>query len=225
MYTDLPALTNVRAEVLTAHSIEVKWNKSTYTAADYLISYKNTTNYRSSSVTVNDGSTTTHTLINLEQNTKYIITVQATTSDNRLSEKSNEVSKTTLANGKRCTISQNVMLCMYNFTVPHLPPQNIMVTSTDPASLKAHWELPSNIDEKGPITGHVIQCTRVGSDDVAINNVGRETTHTVSGLVPYTKYSVSVAAKNANGTGPFSIPEQQFSGEHSEFTTQKLQTL
>ena len=106
---------------------------------------------------------------------------------------------------------------MYNSTVPRLPPQNITMTSADPASLRVSWQLPPDICYKEPITGHVIQYTRVGSKNEVTKNVDRETTHTISELIVDTKYSVRVAAKNAIGTGPFSEPEQQVSGQNSKF--------
>ena len=43
-------------------------------------------------MTVDGGSITSGTLNNLEEDTLYTITVQATTSDNRISTNSNEVS-------------------------------------------------------------------------------------------------------------------------------------
>ena len=116
-------------------------------------------------------------------------------------------------------ISENVMLCMYVPTVPSLPPQNVTVTSTDPASLRVTWQLPSEIIyHNGPIIGHVIQYRRVESNDMMMNMiVDSGTTHTISGLVACTKYSVRVAAKTINGTGPFSEPELQVSGRNGEF--------
>ena len=39
------------------------------------------------------------------------------------------------------------------------------------------------------------------------------TTHTISGLVPCTKYSVKIAAMNVERTGPFSEPVVETSGE------------
>ena len=84
--------------MLTPYSVKVTWNQLS-DVTGYLISYTNTAN--NSSVTVNVGSTTSYTLNNLEQNTQYIITVQATTSGNRMSVKGNEVSVTTYADGKR----------------------------------------------------------------------------------------------------------------------------
>ena len=88
-----------------------------------------------------------------------------------------------------------------------------MVTSIDPASLGVSWQLPLEINHNRPITGYVIQYTRVGSSDMTSVNVGGGTTYKISGLVAYVNYSVTVAAVNVNGTGPFSDPMVQRSGE------------
>ena len=51
-------------------------------------------------MTVDGGSSTSSTLTDLEEDTPYTITVKATTSDNRMSANSNEVSVRTYTNGK-----------------------------------------------------------------------------------------------------------------------------
>ena len=103
----------------------------------------------------------------------------------------------------------------YNSTVPSSPPQNVMVTSVNPASLMVSWQPPPPIHHNGPITGHVIQYTGGGTSDMM--NVNSGTTHTISGLVAFVGYSVTVAAVTVNGTGPFSNPPViQRSGEDSE---------
>ena len=101
----------------------------------------------------------------------------------------------------------------YNSTVPSSPPQNITVTSTDPASLKVSWQPPLG-SHNVPITGYVIQCIKDRSQDTIKDAKNMDgTTHTISGLVPYTKYSVKVAAMNDDRTGPFSEPMVEISGE------------
>ena len=102
MYIGLSPPTDVRATVLTPRSVEVTWTLSSSSdAIGYLISYTTTVSYTSGgSVTVNGGSTTSHTLTDLEENTDYTITVQATTVDDRISANSNEVSVTTYTDGK-----------------------------------------------------------------------------------------------------------------------------
>ena len=88
--------------MLTPRSVEVTWEPSTSSdVTGYLISYTTTASYTSGgSVTVNGVSTTSGSLTNLEEDTLYTITVQATTSDNRMSASSNEVSVRTYTDGK-----------------------------------------------------------------------------------------------------------------------------
>ena len=80
-----------------------------------------------------------------------------------------------------------------------------MVTSVNPASLRVSWKPPPGIDRNGLIT-YIIQYTRVGSSDMMSVNVNSGTTLIISGLVAYVDYSVTVAARTVNGTGPFSNP-------------------
>ena len=89
-----------------------------------------------------------------------------------------------------------------------------MVTSVNPASLRVSWQLPSTINYNGPITGHVIKYTEGGTSNMM--NVNSGTTYTISGLVAYVNYSVTVAARTVNGTGPFSNAVVQRSGEDGE---------
>ena len=90
--------------------------------------------------------------------------------------------------------------------VPSSSPRNVMVESVNPASLMVSWQPPIKRNRNGPITGHVIQYTRVGSSDMMSVNVTNGTTHTISGLVAYVNYSIIVATMTVNGTGPFSDP-------------------
>ena len=102
MFITVPEPTNVRATVLTSRSVVVIWKPSSYSKTiGYFISYTTTALYAYiGSVTVDGGSTTNHTLTNLEEDTLYTITVQATDSDNRISANSNEVSVRTYTDGK-----------------------------------------------------------------------------------------------------------------------------
>ena len=87
--------------MLTPRSIEVTWTLSSSSdITGYLISYATTASYidmsnRSRSI----DNTTRATLINLEENTLYTITVQAT-SNNRMSANSDSVSVTTYTDGE-----------------------------------------------------------------------------------------------------------------------------
>ena len=105
----------------------------------------------------------------------------------------------------------------YNSTVPSSSPRTVLVKSHNPASLIVSWRLPSIRNRNGKITGYVIQYNRVGSQSVITETVTSETAHTISGLLAYINYSISVAAVNINGTGRFSSPVVQRSGQDSEF--------
>ena len=91
----------VGARVLSSRSIEVTWDPSTSPdITGYLISYDTTASYTSGgSEMVNDGSATSSTFTNLEENTLYTITVQAIR-NNEMSGNSNEASAMTLTVGK-----------------------------------------------------------------------------------------------------------------------------
>ena len=88
--------------MLTPRNVEVTWTvSSSPDVTSYIISYTTTASYTSGgSVMVSGGSATSHTLNNLEEATTYIITVQATTSDNRMNVNNNAVSVTTSSVGK-----------------------------------------------------------------------------------------------------------------------------
>ena len=89
-----------------------------------------------------------------------------------------------------------------------------MLTSVNPASLRASWRIPLQIHRNGPITAYAIRYTRVGSTDTMLESVTNSgTTYTISKLVAFVEYSVSVAAVNFIGTGPFSDPLVLRSGE------------
>ena len=59
------------------------------------------------------------------------------------------------------------------------------------------------MDRNGEITGYTVEVTLDGMV-VATENVNDGRSGTVSGLTPATEYTVTVAAVNNAGTGPFS---------------------
>ena len=104
----------------------------------------------------------------------------------------------------------------YYSTAPSSPPEDIKIESADSGSLKLSWQPPLKKNCNGEITGYVLQYARAGSDDNMIVNVPNDTSLTISGLLAYADYSVIMAAVNASGTGPFSKPVVETSGEDSE---------
>ena len=95
-------------------------------------------------------------------------------------------------------------------TVPSSPPQSIVITSTNPASLNVSWQPPLEKLCTIPITGYKIEYFKDEPQDTVKDiknvNIASGTTHTISGLIPCAKYSVQVAAMNGNRIGPFSEP-------------------
>ena len=92
--------TNVRAIVLTPRSVEVTWDLSISPGiTSYLISYTTTASYTSGGNVSVDGTTTSHTLTNLEEGTLYTITVRAT-NDSGTSGDSNKEEATTYTASK-----------------------------------------------------------------------------------------------------------------------------
>ena len=94
-----------------------------------------------------------------------------------------------------------------------------MLATVNPASLNVSWQPPPDIDHNGVITGYVIWYTRVGSlsDITTIETVTNKITYTISGLVADVDYSVMVASLNINGTGPFSDPVVERSGDNGKW--------
>ena len=221
MYIGLLAPTNVKAEALTSNSVEVKWDQS-LDAIGYFISCTSPASYAGNKNAVeNGGDNTSHIFKELVENTPYVITVQSLIRDGKKSPCSDKVSVKTSTPGKQYNskihnILQHTYIISYS-TAPSSPPQNIDVTSANPATLKVSWQPPSEINCNRAITGYVIQYARVGSDDNMIVNVPDDTILAISGLFAYAEYSVTVAAVNANGTGPFSKPIVETSGEDGEY--------
>ena len=104
----------------------------------------------------------------------------------------------------------------YNFTAPSSPPQNVMVTSLDPASLMVSWQPPLAINQNGPITRYLIGYEIIGGDVTTVTTV-TETEYIIPGLIPFVTYSVQVAPRNVNGTGPFSSTVMQISGQDGKY--------
>ena len=87
-----------------------------------------------------------------------------------------------------------------------------MVRSVNPSSLRVSWQPPPEIDRNGVISGYAIVYSGGSSGMVTASG----TTHTISRLVPFVEYSVTVAAMTSSGTGPPSGPVVQTSGQDSK---------
>ena len=97
-------------------------------------------------------------------------------------------------------------------TVPSSPPEKVRVIVVNSTTLTVSFSPPPIIDQNGKLTGYVIRYNgEVGSGD--IKSVTSTTTNLfLSRLNMLVSYSVTVAAVNGNGTGPFSNPVMQRPG-------------
>ena len=77
------------------------------------------------------------------------------------------------------------------------------MTSSTRDTIIVQWEEVDCIDRNGVITSYRIRAITSGEDD-RIETVGDVREATISGLTPSTEYTVSVAAVNSQGTGPYS---------------------
>ena len=87
---------------------------------------------------------------------------------------------------------------------PSGTPQEVTIVDTTSTKITIQWkELPCS-DRNGDITGYTVRYSISGSN-ITLRNYS-DTAATLVDLIPFTNYSIEVAAVNDNGTGPFSTP-------------------
>ena len=86
--------------------------------------------------------------------------------------------------------------------VPSGRPRNIIVSQTS-RSVSLEWDLPLPADRNGVITSYFIRVTDIQTSVIS-DYTTAATSYTVESLRPRTPYSIMIAARNVNGTGPFS---------------------
>ena len=109
---------------------------------------------------------------------------------------------TTLFSGKILTLQLFTALCL--FTAPTVPVSNITFSSVESVSMIVSWgEVPCN-GRNGPITGYYLTYTNITSNTSYTVNItgGYNTMYTLTGLIPYTNYTVSIIPYNYDMTGP-----------------------
>ena len=104
-----------------------------------------------------------------------------------------------------------------NSTAPSSPPQNVMVTTLDRASLNMTWQPPEALSQNGPIIGYLITYERSEQPLILMSGTATETEYIISGLIPFVTYLVNVAARSVNGTGSFSSTVMQVSGQDGKY--------
>ena len=97
------------------------------------------------------------------------------------------------------------IIITFPFTVPSGRPQSLSLTSVAASSLNISWNAPNEEDRNGNIDEYIINVTNtetlVTTQFTTTNN-----DFSINDLNPDTTYSLSVAASNSNGTGPFTQP-------------------
>ena len=80
------------------------------------------------------------------------------------------------------------------------------VSEVTSSSITVQWGPVDCADRNGDITGYSVQYGEVGSGSTQTMPVsgGSATEATISGLMPFTTYSIQVAAETSVGTGPYS---------------------
>ena len=85
-------------------------------------------------------------------------------------------------------------------------PEELTSTSVGRRSLSVVWGTVPCSQQRGPITGYRLHYGNRNEERV-VNITGEESRqHVLTGLTPFTSYSVQVAVVNDGGTGPYSTP-------------------
>ena len=191
-------VSDVSVNAVTSTSMTVTWTS---------LIYSDITQYNSSYVTscslgqtISNSTTVTHpttsvTLTDLEEGLNYTITVTAV---NVLGEST----ATLIVQGTNATGSSMyvlIYLCI-SFLVPSGSPINVSVSYINDTAVNVSWSgILDCFDENGAITGYLVNVTGVPSFSTTFN-----AKHIVISSLSSGVYTVSVAAINDAGWGPFS---------------------
>ena len=188
----------------------MSWTPPQFAPDSYNISYScqllcHSELYLSSSDTVN-GTATTHTITSLNAGSNCTVSVTAvfgSSSSNTVTSSTN----TTTAGKARCKLTDMNYNYSHNHVfspAPTIAPGGLTSTSVESRSLTVVCGTVPCPDQRGPITGYRL---RYSNGTSIVNTTGEGSRqHVMTGLTPFTSYSVQVAAVNAGGTGPYSGP-------------------
>ena len=84
-------------------------------------------------------------------------------------------------------------------------PQNVNVISPSSTSLLVTWDHPLAPDHNGVITGYTV-ISQKGSEIDLTELFNNDTSQLLTGLVPFTEYSITVAGSTSAGPGEFTVP-------------------
>ena len=95
------------------------------------------------------------------------------------------------------------------FPAPSGTPQEVTVVMADTTSTKitVQWREVPYVSRNGDIVGYTVRYFSIsGCNNTILHNDSDMLEATLVDLIPFTNYSIEVAAFNVNGTGPFSTP-------------------
>ena len=168
------------------------------------------------STTVTLSSLTGYTLTGLEDGNTYNITVAATNTAGS-GPVSNAVITMTTETGKAQSLSPWLVGLFDHFTLCPAPsgaPASLTLGPVTANSVTLQWGAVPCLHRNGEITGYTVIARN--SDGIAersanINAAARQAV--ISGLTPSTQYTLSLAAVNGAGVGPFTTVSLETPGE------------
>ena len=190
-------------------SLTVMWQpQSAISVFSFNISYFNTRNKEcfndTNTITGISSDKTRYNLTNLQEGTKYSITVIAILSDNSSTEGS--ATSSTLPAGN-CLLMHLKNAILHFITVPSSPPSSIRVVLVAFDRIKIQWGPVNCSHQNGKVSGYKIKYIEEGSTmtcDFTLN-FDSLVVH-IDHLKPSTNYFIAMAAINNAGTGVFSSP-------------------
>lgn len=86
------------------------------------------------------------------------------------------------------------------------PPRNVKISLLDSTSVAVSWDDPA--DNKGVIQGYIVHyfCVDLSRCDDDNQSRTKERRYTITGLNPYTNYSIEIIARTVAGEGQGSQP-------------------
>ena len=85
-------------------------------------------------------------------------------------------------------------------------PNQLTNTSVCNTSISVIWDPVSCLSRRGPITAYKLWYSNGAENITSIISGANNRTYKLTGLSPSTRYTISVAAVNDGGTGPYSDP-------------------
>ena len=125
------------------------------------------------------------------------------------------ISATTLPTGN---IQYLIQSLIFLSTAPTLSVNDITISSVEARSMSVSWNEVPCIGQNGPITGYLLYYTNTTFNDTVNITGGDNRQYILTGLTPYTNYTVTVRAYSDAGIGPTSNETIQQTVESGKYT-------